>query len=263
MNNLLAQTIASPRFEKFITVIIVLNAITLGLETSAFVMEQIGSLLVVIDKIFLAIFTLELLARIGLHRLRFFRDPWSLFDLIIVSISLLPASGSLSVLRSLRVLRTLRLISVSPHLRKVVSGLLSAIPGLGAVGAIMGLLFYVSSVMATKLFRETFPDLFGTMGESSYTLFQVMTLEGWSMEVVRPVMEKHPYAWVFFVPFIVITTFTMLNLFIAVIVNSMQADSESAAKDRAQSGHDERQQILLEMQRLSQKVDALASKVSR
>jgi len=166
------------------------------------------------------------------HRLTFFRDPWNVFDFAVVTIALVPASGALSVLRALRVLRVLRLLTVVPSMRRVVGALLSAIPGLGSIAAVLALLFYVFAVIATKLFSAEFPDWFGSIGRSLYTLFQVMTLESWSMGIARPVMEKFPFAWAFFVPFILIATFTMLNLFIAVIVNAMQTFN---AQDNAEA----------------------------
>jgi len=121
----------------------------------------------------------------------------------------------------------------------VVGGLLGAIPGLLSVIMVMGLIFYIGAVIATKLFGERFPDWFGTLGESAYTLFQVMTLESWSMGIARPVIAEFPQAWIFFVIFILIATFTMLNLFIAVIVNAIQAehDSEMLAAEAETTQH--------------------------
>ena len=110
-------------------------------------------------------------------------------------------------------------------------GFLTALPGMGSVFLLMGIIFYVGAVMATKLFGATFPEWFGTLGRSGYTLFQVMTLESWSMGIVRPVMEQFPMAWLFFVPFIIITAFSVLNLFIGLIVNTMQSAVEDEAKD--------------------------------
>ena len=98
---------------------------------------------------------------------------------------------------------------------------MQAVPGIGAIAGLMGILFYVGAVMATTLFGERFPEWFGSLGKSLYTLFQVMTLESWSMGIVRPVMEAYPNAWLFFVPFILVSAFVMLNLFVAVIVDTM------------------------------------------
>ncbi|MFN4288432.1 MAG: ion transporter [Brevundimonas sp.] len=226
----LARLTGSRRTETFITLVIVLNAIVLGLETSERVMASVGPLLMGADKVMLAIFVAEIAARLYVHRLRFFRDPWSVFDFVVVGVALIPATGAFSVLRALRVLRVLRLITVAPSLRKVVSALISAMPGMGAIVMLLGLIFYVASVMATMLFGEQFPQWFGSLGASAYSLFQIMTLESWSMGIVRPVMEVYPYAWAFFVPFILATAFTMLNLFIGVVVSAMQEEHDALIK---------------------------------
>ncbi len=226
----LRQIVTSPRTERFILALIILNAITLGLETSAWVMDRIGPVLLVLDKVVLAIFVVEVVARIAVHRLAFFKDPWSLFDFGVVAIALVPAAGPFSVLRALRILRVLRMITIVPSLKRVVGALISALPGMGSIVLLMGLIFYVASVMATKLFGADFPQWFGSIPASAYSLFQIMTLESWSMGLVRPVMEVHPYAWMFFVPFILCTTFTMLNLFIGIVVNAMQAEHEEEAR---------------------------------
>ena len=214
-----------PRTQNLIMALILINAVVLGLETSAAAMARFGDWLIAIDQAILAVFVVEIAARLLVHRGRFFRDPWSLFDFTVVVIALIPASGPLSVLRALRVLRVLRLLTVVPSLRRVVGALLAAVPGLSSIAAVLALIFYVFAVIATKIFGAAFPDWFGTLGASIYTLFQVMTLESWSMGISRPVMEQFPMAWLFFVPFILVATFTMLNLFIAVIVNAMQSFS--------------------------------------
>ena len=228
--NTLRALLASRRTEQAITVLIVLNAIILGLETSDTVMASWGGWLLWADRILLTVFVIEIAARLVAHRLAFFRDPWSLFDFVVVGVALVPATGAFSVLRALRVLRVLRLITVAPSLKRVVSALISALPGMGAIVMLLGLVFYVSSVMATMLFGEQFPQWFGSLGASAYSLFQIMTLESWSMGIVRPVMEVYPWAWAFFVPFILATAFTMLNLFIGVVVNAMQEEHDELLK---------------------------------
>lgn len=258
METRLQKIVESKYFDQCIMAVIIVNALTLGIETFP-VGDQALSILLFVDKVFLAIFTLELILRMLVYKKTFFHDPWRIFDFVVVGISLIPASGPFAVVRALRVLRTLRMVSVIPSLKKVVSGLLSAIPGLTSVGAIMAIIFYVGAVIATKLFGSEFPEWFGDLGASAYTLFQVMTLESWSMGIVRPVMERFPYAWLFFLPFILIATFTMLNLFIAVIVNAMQADTDKAAEERAEKGHDERTMMLNEIRDIRIKLDQLVN----
>ncbi|HAC59681.1 MAG TPA: ion transporter [Rhodobiaceae bacterium] len=243
----LATFVEAPFFQHFITAVILVNAVTLGLETSKVAMEAAGPLLVALDRIALAIFVVELGLKLAAWRLRFFRDGWNLFDLAVVAIALVPAAGPLSVLRALRILRVLRLLSVVPSMRKVVTALFGALPGMGSIIAVLLLVFYVGAVLSTKLFGDAFPEWFGTIGGSMYSLFQIMTLESWSMGIVRPVMEAYPYAWAFFVPFIILTSFMVLNLFIAIIVNSMQAMHEEehnkAQDERDMRAREERVEI--------------------
>ncbi|MBN9886731.1 ion transporter [Salipiger abyssi] len=214
--------------------VILFNAIILGLETSQGAMDAAGWLIVTLDGICLAIFVAELVAKLYARGLAFFRSGWNVFDFFVVGIALVPAGQGLAVLRALRILRLLRVVSVAPTLRRVVEGFVSALPGMGSVFLLMGVIFYISAVIATKLFAAAFPQWFGTLGASFYSLFQIMTLESWSMGIVRPVMEVYPEAWLFFVPFILVTTFAVVNLVVGLIVNSMQeahAEESNAATD--------------------------------
>jgi voltage-gated sodium channel len=231
----IGQFVADSRIQHLILALIVFNAVLLGLETSPAVMVQHGDLLRALDRALLSVFVLELSLRLYAHRGAFFRDPWSVFDLIVVGIALVPASGPFAVLRALRVLRVLRVLTLVPSMRRVVGALLSAIPGLSSIALVLLLVFYVFAVIATHLFGPAFPDWFGHLGRSLYTLFQVMTLESWSMGIARPVMEQVPFAWAFFIVFILFATFTMLNLFIAIIVNAMQTFSEGEHQSTVQA----------------------------
>jgi voltage-gated sodium channel len=254
----LRKVVQNPRTERFIMALIVLNAVTLGLETSQTVMARFGPLLTVIDRIIIAVFVIEILARFAVQRAAFFRDGWNIFDMTVVGIALAPATAAFSVLRALRVLRLLRLITAVPALQRVVGGLIGALPGMGSILLLIGLVFYVSAVMAVNLYGKSYPELFGTLGASLYTLFTIMTLEGWTNDVVNPIMEKHPYAWLFFIPFIVITTFWVLNLFIGIIVNAMQ---EEHAKAEAEMMHDETAPIVRELTELKAEIAALREEV--
>jgi voltage-gated sodium channel len=215
--------------------LIILNAAILGIETSHTIMHEWGPALIILDHAILAIFIVEIVLLIASRGLKFFEDPWCVFDFIVVGIALMPASGSLAVLRALRVLRVLRLINKVQSMRKVVSGLLSALPGLGSVFGLILIIFYVAAVIATNLFGLDFPGFFGDLGKSAFTLFQVMTLEGWSEGIARPVMELFPYAWIFFLFFILIATFIVINLFIAVIVDSLTSNNSEDADAQAHS----------------------------
>lgn len=223
----LADWIESPRIRSFIIGVIVLNAVLLGMETSEGLMAVAGGLITTLDKLCLGIFIVELAIKLFAFGPRFFRSGWNIFDFLIVGVAIAPGAQSFSVLRALRILRVLRVISVAPRLRRVVEGFVTALPGMGSVFLLMAIIFYIGAVMATKLFATSFPEWFGDLGRSAYSLFQIMTLESWSMGIVRPVMEVYPYAWLFFVPFIMVTTFAVVNLLVGLIVNSMQ-DAHSA-----------------------------------
>jgi voltage-gated sodium channel len=240
----LRALVESRRTERFITALILVNAVTLGLETSETVMGHIGPLLLAFDRFVVAVFVIEILLRLAVHRLAFFLQPWSIFDFVIVAVSVMPATQGFQVLRALRVLRVLRMITIVTSLRRVVGALAAALPGMGSIFLLLGLIFYVFSVMATKLFGASFPDWFGTIGASAYSLFQIMTLESWSMGIVRPVMEIYPYAWAFFVPFILCATFIALNLFIGVIVSALQGEHEQQLNEEQRELDEERKRLL-------------------
>jgi len=243
--------------------LILINAVILGLETNPKIMTSIGTTLIAIDKVILTVFVFEIAIRLYVYRLKFWSDPWSVFDFAVVAIALIPASGPFAVLRALRVLRVLRLLTMVPSMRKVVGALLAAIPGLGSIALVLCILYYVFAVIATNLFATSHPEFFGTLGRSLYTLFQVMTLESWSMGIVRPVMEQYPYAWAFFIPFILIATFTMLNLFIAIIVNAMQTFNEQNTQETEENSEHSQQQthtdMQIELQQLRKEIGELKS----
>ncbi len=223
-------------WERAIVILIIINAVALGLETSPTVLSYAGGLISAVDTLILAIFTVEIILRIVANGRSFWREGWNLFDFSIVFIALMPATGGFSVLRSLRIIRVLRLISTVKSMRRVMGGMLTAIPSMGAVVALLGLIFYVCAVIATKLYGADHPEQFGTLGASFFSLFQVMTLEGWADGFVIPVMKTHPYAWIFFILFMLVTSFTVLNLFIGIIVDAMQSEQEAEADaDRARS----------------------------
>ena len=262
MRETLGKWLDSPLVVNTIMGIIIFNAVLLGLETSKTVMASFGPLILWLDGICLMIFVLEIFLKLVVHRLSFFRNGWNLFDFFVVGIALMPSTGGLAVLRALRILRVLRLISVAPALRRVVEGFITALPGMGSVFLLMGILFYIGAVMATKLFggpcpacspeqAAQFSEWFGTLGRSLYSLFQIMTLESWSMGIVRPVLEVYPYAWMFFVPFIMVTTFAVVNLLVGLIVNSMQ-DAHAAEANAATD--DYRDEVLRRLRDIEEKL---------
>jgi len=257
----LGAWVESPIPRNFIVGLIVLNAIILGLQTSPTVEAVAGEWMAWANGIIIAVFVVEVGSKLIAWGPRFFRDGWNVFDFLIVVISLVPDSLGLSVLRALRILRVLRLLSTIKHLRVVTESLLKAIPGIGWIGLLLLIVFYVFGVMGTELFGESFPRQFGHVGSSMYSLFQIMTLEGWSEDIARPVMEIYPYAWVYFIIFILMSSFTVLNLFIGIIVNSMQelhwTEEEAKQAEREDKARQERERMLSLMEELHAKVDRL------
>jgi voltage-gated sodium channel len=263
----LRRIVEDPRTDRIVMALIVLNAITLGIETSDTVMARWGWLLNAIDRVVITVFVVELAARLIVQRGAFFRDGWNIFDFIVVGIALAPATEAFSVLRALRVLRLLRLVTAVPTLRRVVGGLIASLPGMGSIFLLIMLVYYVFAVMAVNLYGEEFPELFGTLPRSMFTLFTIMTLEGWVEGVVKPIMATRPYAWLFFIPFIVGTTFTVLNLFIGVIVGAMQEEHEKAAKEELaeerEMVHEETAPLAAEIRALKDEVAALRQDLGR
>ncbi|EPX86972.1 ion transporter [Salipiger mucosus] len=248
----LGRVVDHPTTRYTIMGVILFNAAILGLETSDRAMAVAGPLIVALDTICLAIFVAEIGAKLIARGPGFFRSGWNIFDFVIVGIALVPAGQGLSVLRALRILRLLRVISVAPTLRRVVEGFVSALPGMASVFLLMGVIFYISSVIATKLYSDSFPEWFGTLGASAYSLFQIMTLESWSMGIVRPVMEQHPEAWLFFVPFILVTTFAVVNLVVGLIVNSMQ---DAHAEESNAATEDYRVEVMRKLEAIEARLD--------
>lgn len=250
--------------QRAVIALIVANAITIGLETSPDVVATAGTALKAFEHAVLAVFVLEIVLKLVAYGPRFFRSGWNLLDFFVVAIALVPSAGWLSILRTLRILRVLRLLSTVPRLRQLTESLLQAIPSIGWISFMLGLVFYVFAVIGTELFGERFPDWFGNVGASMYTLFQVMTLESWSMGIARPVMQAFPLAWLYFVPFILISAFTILNLFIGIIVNTMQAfhweEEEQRREAQEQRAHAEREEMLLIVRDISTRLQALEAK---
>jgi voltage-gated sodium channel len=235
----LGEMVESPVIRNGIMAVILFNAVLLGMETSPAIMADWGPIIRTLDRLCLSVFVVEITLKLVAFGGRFFRSGWNIFDFLIVGIALAPGAQTFSVLRALRVLRLLRVISVAPRLRRVVEGFITALPGMGSVFLLMAIIFYIGSVMATKLFAASFPEWFGDLGNSAYSLFQIMTLESWSMGIVRPLMEVYPYAWAFFLPFIMVTTFAVVNLLVGLIVNSMQEAHGAEEVQRTDAYRDE------------------------
>ncbi|NNH69532.1 helix-turn-helix domain-containing protein [Nocardia uniformis] len=225
------ELVESPGCQQFIIAVILINAVALGAETSGGLMTVAGRFVHIIDATALGIFVVEMLLKLYAYGLAYFRDPWNVFDFVVVGVALLPATGGLSVLRAFRILRALRLVSATPSMRKVVANLLAALPGMGSILGLLALVLYVAAVLATKLFGTVTPEHFGSLGTSMWTLFQVMTGEAWP-DIASEVMAAKPLAWIFFLLYILVSTFVVLNLFLAVMVSA--AEDVRAEENREQ-----------------------------
>lgn len=259
----------SPRIQYFIIAVILVNAATLGFETSPTVMATAGDVLHLIDKICLGIFIVELLLKMYALRLAFFKSAWNVFDFLVVGVALVPGADGFAVLRALRVLRVLRLISVVPALRRVVDALVRALPGIASIAALLVIVFYVGGVMATMLFGQSFPNEFGSLTSSLFSLFQIMTLDNWSV-IARMVTDEIAWAPAFFVPFVLISALTVLNLFIAVIVDAMQGLDKDKEKHTGEEprhtvaiGDTPTQDVASEVAALRAQIAALTAEVKR
>lgn len=229
----LGNLVDHPIVQRFIVFVLLLNAATLGLDTSPEIMAEYGELINRINQIIPIIFVIEVGTRWIARGKRFFNESWNVFDIIIISISFLPSGSAFSALRALRILRVLHVISLVPRMRHVVAAMIKSLPQIGSIVALLIIISYISAVIVTHLYGQPYPELFGSIGLSMLTLFQLMTLEGWAAEVVRPVMETHPYSVFLFIPYMLMTAFAILNLFTAVLVDSMQVLQNSYEQDKS------------------------------
>lgn len=252
-------------FQRSILALIILNATTIGLETSPTIISVFGLWLHQIDKFILVIFTIEIGLKLIVYRHKFFLSAWNIFDFLIVSIALVPAAGPLHILRTLRILRTARVIKKVPKLKLIIESLLNSIPSIGWISVLLGMIFYIFAVIGTDLYQDRFPEYFGDMGRSFFTLFQVMTLESWSSGIARPMMEQIPFAYLFFIPFILLATYTTLNVFIAIVVNTMNEINRAEMKDEEERVkdfmHQEHAEMLEYLSSIQAKIDSLEKKL--
>lgn len=236
-NSSLEGMIERPWFRHLVITLIIVNAVILGVLTYR---ETLPPSLVLsldaIDQAITYVFAIEILLKLFVYRLQFFRGGWNWFDFIVIGVSLIPGTQAFGVLRALRVLRVLRLLHIVPMMRRITEALMKALPGMGAIFAVLALITYVAAVMATNMYgnteNEEVAELFGDLPRSAYSLFQVMTMDGWRFEVVQKVIDDgNPYAWMFFLIFIFIASFAILNLFIALIVDSLAAEQQAIIEE--------------------------------
>ncbi|HAO35409.1 MAG TPA: voltage-gated sodium channel [Hyphomonas sp.] len=236
-NSALERVIERPWFRHLVIALIIVNAVILGVLTYRETLpEGLVASLDAVDQTITYVFAVEILLKLVVYRLQFFRRGWNWFDFIVIGVSLIPGTQAFGVLRALRVLRILRLLHIVPMMRRITEALMKALPGMGAIFAVLALITYVAAVMATNMYgnteNEEVTELFGDLPRSAYSLFQVMTMDGWRFEVVQKVIDDgNPYAWMFFLIFIFIASFAILNLFIALIVDSLAAEQQAIIEE--------------------------------
>jgi len=260
------QFVEKNSVQNFIIALIIFNSITIGMETSSAVMNSVGSTLLLIDKIILAIFVIEILLKLYAYGFDFFKSGWNIFDFSIVAIALLPASGSLAILRALRIFRSLRLIKNVPRLRFIVESLFHSLPSLLWIFVLLALVFYVFAVIGTKLFGTAFPEWFGNIGASLFSLFQIMTLEGWA-EISRAVMNVYPLSNIYFILFILLASYTTLNIFIAIVVNTMSEVQQKTSNENVEKIEnfiiDENEELKQDIRLLKEQILKMEEKLLR
>ncbi|MEQ8558687.1 MAG: ion transporter [Henriciella sp.] len=275
-NSALEAAIESNWFLNLITGLIIINAFILGILTYSEALPPTSvHWLEIMDRAITFAFALEISLKLIVYRLQFFRSGWNWFDFIVVGISLVPGGQGFSVLRAMRVLRVLRLLHVVPMMRRITEALLKALPGMGAIVAVLALLTYVYAVMATNMYGNTsdpeVQQLFGDLPSSAFSLFQVMTMDGWRFEVVQKVIDDgHPWAPFFFLTFIFIASFAVLNLFIALVVDALAAEQKAATEEliddieeEAEHAEEERDEIFDLLRSLKNEIAELKSAVSQ
>ncbi|MDH5393126.1 MAG: ion transporter [Gammaproteobacteria bacterium] len=263
---LFAQRVVNHAFFDYsIIALILINAVILGLETSPDIMRLYGQQLEFSSGVILALFILEALLKMlaVMPRLSlYFKDGWNLFDFSVIVLSLLPATGELAmVARLARLLRVMRLISTIPELRLIVSTLIRSLPGMSHVIMLMGVIFYMYGVAGYHLFATHDPQHWGSLGISLLSLFRVVTLEDWT-DLMYTAMEMNSYSWIYFVSFVVMGTFVIINLFIAVVLNNLdEAKQEQLKELQGPVGKDdildELKTTQLALQRLQEKIERM------
>ncbi|MFI3175509.1 MAG: ion transporter [Bacillota bacterium] len=260
--NIVKKIIESTQLEKFILYVILFNSILMGFMTNRTLMatEPWGGILNFLNNLCLMIFILELLAKLFVYRLSFFKEGWNIFDFTIVTLCLVPTGGifsSFRMLRTFRVFRSfraLRMVTKLGKLRLIVQAIIESIPNIAWTSLLLGIIYYIYAIAGTELFRDAFPEWFGSLSQTLYTLFQIMTLESWSMGISRPVMEVYPWASLYFISFILFTAFIVLNVVIGVVVNTISDLANQEKLDRMEASCDE-PTLLLYQQYLSLKAE--------
>lgn len=272
MREKVTRLVESLAFQNFILAVILINAVTIGFQTTH-LSPEVAHALAVFDNVCLAIYIVEVALKLIAWHGDYFRNGWNIFDFTIVVLCCIPTGiipfpvQVARVLRVLRVFRVLRLVSMFREMRIIIEALGRAVPGVAWTALLLIIVYYVFAVIGTNMFGEAFPEWFGDLGKSFYTLFQVMTLESWSMGISRPVMEVFPWAWAYFVPFVIISAFVIVNIVVGIIVDVVdqthrQAEDEDLEERRKTEGLGPDDELLKQIALLKEqvaRVDALVA----
>ncbi len=262
MKELCQRTVNARWFERFIITVIIVNGAVLGMETSPDLRASLNDVFIGVNKLVITIFVIEAIMKITAVAPqvgRYFRNGWNLFDFTVVVLSLVPATGPFAtVARTARLLRVLRLISAVPELRLVIDTLVRSIPSMLHIIMLMSVIFYIYAIVGHYLYHNHDPTHWSTLGTSLLTLFRVVTLEDWT-DVMYTAMEYHPMSWVFFVSFVVVGTFVVINLFIAVVLNNLEESKKDRLKELEQPpGRDD---LLRELRTVQESLAKLQSQL--
>lgn len=246
----LCKIVESHIFEGIILFVIILNTVVLGFETSASMMSKYGGILLAIDDICLYIFIAELILKLVAYNKGFFKNGWNFFDFIVVALSLVSKLPYITILRvfrvfrivktvravrvvkTLKVARSLRLISGLNSLRTVFKAIFLSIPGIIWTVLLLLLIYYIYAIIGVELFRDVLPEKFGSIASTMFTLFQLMTFESWSESIARPIMQVYGFAWIYFISFILISAFTIMNVVVGIVVDSISTVARDDRKER-------------------------------
>lgn len=238
-------------FQPFVIGLILFNGLIIITETYI----TGNQFLITLDKIIVWIFVLELVLKmIGLGTRTYFSDKWNIFDFSIVVGSLLfYATPFVSVMRLIRVLRLIRMIPAIPALRKIIDSLLKSVPALMGILGLSILIFSIYAIIGTTFFSDVLPaEFFGSFHSSLFTLLQVVTFESWASQVARPIMHEVPWAWVYFVSFIIIGALVILNLVVAVILSYLGQDDDVVREEQMNQLFRENLELKKDIQEIKQ-----------
>ncbi|MBQ9274749.1 MAG: ion transporter [Succinivibrio sp.] len=250
----LRNIVLSDMFNNFILIVIIINAVALGFLTSRNFNPEFRHLMIIIDHVAIGIFVVEMFLKIYCLKWEFFKNPWNVFDLTVTALSLVPITDHRSVLSCFRFLRVLRIISAIHRLSKQLNSLLKSLNSIFWLIVLAGIFFYIYSVVGTTLFASYNPEYFGNFGASAFTLFQMMTLESWASVIARPTMEHEPLFGIYFVSFIVIETYIILNLFITILI---EAVTRQYAEDDERREQEHLKALEKSILQLNEKLDSL------